>query len=299
MARSAHLLLATVLVAALAGCGDSASTGAGPATPAAPTAVANETVTATVGGRKIVGSCSGVRSGKPTVFLEVGMGAPRDSLVHVAGRLYEITQVCSYDRAGKGLSDPSARRPRPVAEVISDAYAFLAQARSQGAEPPYFLIGQSFGAELVILYAEAHPDQVAGFVAINPNPPYRTWLDRVRKVETAAEVKEFELPWPAGDNEEHVDTTTDESMLTDPLPDDLPYAVMYDAACGELPPDLQKPARCAGMLNALELTAKDLAAHGKGGVFVPVKGAGHDIQMTRADAVWSTTEAVWAKALAR
>jgi hypothetical protein len=256
MARSAHLLLATVLVAALAGCGDSASTGAGPAMPAAPTAVANETVTATVGGRKIVGSCSGVRSGKPTVFLEVGMGAPRDSLVHVAGRLYEITQVCSYDRAGKGLSDPPARRPRPVAEVISDAYAFLAQARSQGAEPPYFLIGQSFGAELVILYAEAHPDQVAGFVAINPNPPYS-------------------------------------------LPDDLPYAVMYDAACGELPPDLQKPARCAGMLNALELTAKDLAAHGKGGVFVPVKGAGHDIQVTRADAVWSTTEAVWAKALAR
>jgi pimeloyl-ACP methyl ester carboxylesterase len=213
---------------------------------------------------------------------------------HLAPR----TQVCSYDRAGKGSSDP-ASTPRPVSEVISDAHAFLAQAANQGAKPPYFLVGVSFGGEVVFLYAQAHPDQVAGFVSINPSPPYKTWLKRVRTVQTEAEIREFEEPFPRGENDEGIDTRSDESMLTDSLPADMPYAVMFDASCEELPPPLQNQKDCTRMVRLLELTAKDLAKVGKGGRYVRVKGAGHNINLTQPEVVLATVDQVWKAALGR
>jgi pimeloyl-ACP methyl ester carboxylesterase len=294
---------------AVAGCGNSTSGGDGQAQSATTAAPATPTtwkpgtsgsmeVTATVTGRKLVGVCTGRNADAPTVLLEVGMGAPRGSLQLVEQHLAPRTQVCSYDRAGKGSSDP-ASTPRPVSEVITDLDAFLTQAATQGAKPPYLLVGQSFGAEVVFLYAQAHPDQVAGFVSINPSPPYKTWLKRARTVQTEAEIQEFELPFPQGENDEGIDTTSDESMLTDPLPADLPYAVMFDEECEGLPPPLQNQKDCNRMLSLLELTAKDLAKVGKGGRYVRVKNAGHDIQVTDPDAVLATVEQIWKAALGR
>jgi pimeloyl-ACP methyl ester carboxylesterase len=252
-------------------------------------------IKATVSGREVVGQCVGRKTDALTVLLEPGMGAPRGALGVVEEHLMERTQVCSYDRAGKGGSDP-ASKPRPVSEVISDAHAFLAQAAKQGAPPPYFLVGQSFGGEVVFLYAQAHPDQVAGFVSINPGPPYKTWLRRARTVQTEAEIREFELPGARGENEEGIDARSDESMLTDPLPADLPYAVMFDEVCEGLPPPLQNKQDCTRMLRLLELTAKDLAKVGKGGRYVRVKGAGHDIQFSKPEVVLATVDQVWTAA---
>jgi pimeloyl-ACP methyl ester carboxylesterase len=300
-------LCAILLPLVLTGCGG-AQPGAQPATTpgdtGSPEASGTGTPTsaeiiAVVSGRKIVGGCTGMNSGKPTVLLEVGMGAPKEALAVVHEHLGKITQVCTYDRAGKGSSDPPSVRPRPVAEVISDTDAFLAQAAKQGAEAPYFLVGQSFGGEAVIQYAQAHPDQVAGFVSINPSPPYKTWLKRARTVQTEAEIGEFELPFFRGDNEEGINTTSNESMLTGRIPADLPYAVMFDEECGGLPPPLQNKADCRRMIDLLELTAKDLASVGKGGSYVRVQGAGHDIHDVKPDAVLSTIDKMWTKALAR
>jgi pimeloyl-ACP methyl ester carboxylesterase len=288
-----------VLTAALtvAGCGgdDPGADRSAPSTTSGPGA---HGIKATVSGRALVGQCVGHQTDAPTVLLEVGMGAPRQSLGVVEEHLAQRTQVCSYDRAGKGGSDP-ASKPRPVTEVVSDLHAFLAQAARQGATPPYFLVGQSFGAEVVFLYAQAHPDQVAGFVSINPNPPYKTWLERARTVQTEAEIREFELPFPRGDNDEGIDTRSDESMLTDPLPADLPYAVMFDERCQGLPPPLQNKQDCSRMLRLLELTARDLARVGRGGRYVRAPGAGHDIHVTRPDIVLATVDQVWEAARGR
>jgi pimeloyl-ACP methyl ester carboxylesterase len=235
-----------------------------------------------------VGQCVGRKTAAPTVVLEVGMGAPRDSLLVVEEHLRKRTQVCSYDRAGKGGSDP-ASRPRPVSEVVSDLHAFLAAVNT----PPYFLVGHSFGAQVVFLYAQAHPDQVAGFVAVNPAPPYATWLKRARTVETEAEVREFELPFPQGDNAEGINTSTGESMLTDPLPAEVPYAVMFDAYCEDLPPPLQDDKDCTRLVRLLARTDQELARVGAGGRFVWANGAGHNIQVTQPDAVLATVDRVW------
>jgi len=289
---------------AVAGCaGDSESnanpqaqsaTTAAPATPTTwkPGTSGSMEVTATVTGRKLVGQCTGLNADAPTVLLEVGMGGNRGDLSVVEEHLAQRTQVCSYDRAGKGSSDP-ASRPRPVSEVISDAHAFLAQAAKQGAKPPYFLVGQSFGAEVVFLYAQAHPDQVAGFVSINPGPPYKTWLEKARTVESEQEIKEAELPFPRGENDEGIDTRSNESMLIDPLPANLPYAVMFDEDCDG------DEAFCRRIRPPLAEVSKQLAEVGKGGRFIWVNGAGHNIHLTQPEVVLATVDQVWKAALGR
>lgn len=253
-----------VLTAALtvAGCGGD-DPGADRSAPSTTSGSGAHGIKATVSGRALVGQCVGHQTDAPTVLLEVGMGAPRQSLGVVEEHLAQRTQVCSYDRAGKGGSDP-ASKPRPVTEVVSDLHAFLAQAARQGA-----------------------------------TPPYKTWLERARTVQTEAEIREFELPFPRGDNDEGIDTRSDESMLTDPLPADLPYAVMFDERCQGLPPPLQNKQDCSRMLRLLELTARDLAKVGKGGRYVRAPGAGHDIHVTRPDIVLATVDQVWEAALGR
>lgn len=290
MWRLIVLVTVTAAAMAIAGCGES---GDGRPT-STTTTVVDRDVTATVSGRTIFGHCTGVTADAPTVVLEAGMGAPRSELDSIGARFFERTQVCTYDRAGKGQSAP-ATTPRPVAEVINDLHTFLGAV----AKPPYFLVGQSFGGEVVFVYAQAHPDQVAGFISMNPSPPYKTWLKRARTVQTKAEIEEFELPYFRGDNDEGIDTRSDERMLTDPLPADLPYAVLFDEVCDGLPPPLQNQQDCTRMLRILELTAKDLAKVGQGGRYVRVKGGGHRLYVAHLDEVMKSVEQVWSKVAAR
>jgi pimeloyl-ACP methyl ester carboxylesterase len=287
------IVLVTVAAAAMAiaGCGDGGDDGPTSTTRAT---FVDRDVTATVSGRTIFGHCTGVATDAPTVVLEVGMGNPRSELDSIFTRFAERTQVCTYDRAGKGKSSP-ATTPRPVAEVVNDLHAFLGAV----AKPPYFLVGQSIGAEVVFGYAQAHPDQVAGFISMNPSPPYKTWLKRARTVQTNAEIEKFELPYFRGDNDEGIDTRSDESMLTDPLPADLPYAVLFDEECDNLPPPLQNQKDCTRMVMLLELTAKDLAKVGQGGRYVRVKGGGHRLYVAHLDDVMKPVERVWSEATAR
>jgi pimeloyl-ACP methyl ester carboxylesterase len=86
-------------------------------------------------------------------------------------------------------------------------------------------------------------------------------------------------------------------MLTDPLPADLPYAVMFDALCDEFPPPLQNN-KCARLVHLLAQTDQDLAEVGRGGRFVWAKGAGHSIQVVQPEVVLATVDRVW-KAAAR
>jgi pimeloyl-ACP methyl ester carboxylesterase len=291
MRRLIMLVAVAAAAMAIAGCGDSDDGGPTNTTTAS---FVDRDVTVTISGRTIVGHCTGPQTDAPTVVLEVGMGAPRTELDSIGTRFVQRTQVCTYDRAGKGQSAP-ATTPRPVADVINDLHAFLGAV----AKPPYFLVGQSFGAEVVFRYAQAHPDQVAGFISMNPSPPYKTWVKRAATVETPAELREFELLWFRGENEEGIDTRSDERMLTDPLPADLPYVVMFDEACDGLPPPLQNQRDCTRMVHLLELTAKDLAEVGKGGRYVRVKGGGHRLYVARLDDVMTSVEQVWSEAAAR
>lgn len=273
-----------VLVSAFAGCGgdddDQAERAKTSASGGESSAVRD--VTAEVGGRTLNGHCRGVQKNGPAVVLESGIGSDQGQLWSVEQHLAKRTVVCAYDRAGVGESDPPPKMPRSLAEVVADLDDFITAAEL---EPPYFLVGQSAGATIVFMDAQAHPDTVAGFVSMNPVPPSKTFIAAAHRVETKSEFEE-ELAFYRGENEESIAFSTSERMLTDPLPPAMPYAVMFDENCGGAT-DF-----CGRILPPLTASMKLLAGVGEGGRFVRAKGAGHDIYSTNPELVRSTIDDV-------
>ena len=138
------------------------------------------------------------------------------------------------------------------------------------ARPPYLLVGQSMGGNVVFMYAQAHPDKVAGFVSMNPVPPAETWIKAAKKVMTKREFADERSFYRGGSDDEL--TSFLEPMLSHSLPSRMPYAVMFDEDC-EGDTDF-----CGRILRAADQrTTRSLAAVGDGGRFVRAKGAGHDI----------------------
>ncbi|MDP9301786.1 MAG: lysophospholipase [Actinomycetota bacterium] len=276
------------------GGGDTASPGTGPATTSSLSPAATGTtgepavreISVAVDGRTIAGQCEGEPSaGAPTVVLDSGMGNDRTQLRAIGDALLERTMVCSYDRAGYGASDPPASLPRPITDVVEDLHAFL----SEGDVPaPYFLIGHSQGGGNVLLFSVEHPDEVAGFVAMNPGAPCSLYLRTVAEVmsrdELQAEVENCE-----GQNPEGIDLRSQSAVLRTSLPPSMPYAVMYAFNCAG--DDFCERVRPVELRD--EAVLADL---GEGGRFVEVKGADHEIWLTDMDIVLQTIDDVWADA---
>jgi pimeloyl-ACP methyl ester carboxylesterase len=102
--------------------------------------------------------------GHPVVVLESGIAASSINWTPVQREIATFTRVCAYDRAGYAWSD-RARSPRTPEALVSELRTLL---RASGAEPPYILVGHSFGGLVVRLYATMHPQEVAGVVLVDP-----------------------------------------------------------------------------------------------------------------------------------
>lgn len=74
--------------------------------------------------------------------------------------LSKISRVFIYDRPGYGWSQPSPK-PRTSQQIVNELDALLTMANI---EPPYLLIGDSFGSYNMRLYAHQFPQKVAGIV---------------------------------------------------------------------------------------------------------------------------------------
>jgi pimeloyl-ACP methyl ester carboxylesterase len=118
-----------------------------------------------VNGHKLYVDCEG--NGTPTVLLEAGLGGDHTSWDFVQPKLVKTTRVCMYDRAGLGLS-PSDPKPRTAQEAVDDLHKLLDKA---GIDPPYVLVGHSYGGMLVHLYASEHPHDVTGVVLLDSSNP--------------------------------------------------------------------------------------------------------------------------------
>lgn len=105
-----------------------------------------------------------VGKGSPTVVFDIGVGDPAGDWSLVQPHVATFTRACSYDRAGIGFSDASSGQGSS-AEIVADMKRMLSAA---SIDPPYILVGQSYGGMNVRLYYYMHPEDVAGLVLVEP-----------------------------------------------------------------------------------------------------------------------------------
>lgn len=102
-------------------------------------------------------------SGRPPVVIDAGLSGASYDWETVAKGISAFTTVCTYDRAGYGWSDPGPQ-PRTSQQVVAELRNLLRQAKI---EPPFILLGHSWGGLNVRLYASLHPEDVAGLVLVD------------------------------------------------------------------------------------------------------------------------------------
>jgi hypothetical protein len=160
-----------------------------------------------IGGYSLAYECKG--SGSPTVILEAGYTA---SGIDTYGQtilpsLARTTRVCTYDRAGDGVSDarPDSVQPLTGATQARELHALLAAIRVGG---PYIMVGHSYGGMLSREFAALYPSEVKGMVLIDASsepeiPVYDrlhagAWVDgtvtpaRNQSIDIHATVRELE-----------------------------------------------------------------------------------------------------------
>ena len=209
-----------LLVVSLTGCagGSIPSPTASATRSLAPTAVASANVSPSLApavgeydvgsGRKLHLECIG--EGSPTIVIEVG----NDDTIHgswdaVFGPMARVSRVCAYDRANLGRSDPHPG-PRTIKDLGDDLVTLLHVAEVPG---PYVFVGGSFGGNIVGVLAANHPEEVAGLVFVDSNPPnndpaldpLRVNLTDEQYAACCADPSQYEPPFDAPENTEHID----------------------------------------------------------------------------------------------
>jgi pimeloyl-ACP methyl ester carboxylesterase len=114
-----------------------------------------------VGGFRLNIHCTG--KGGPAVVLDSGLGIPAMGWDLVQPDVEKFTQVCSYDRAGYGWSDPGPLH-RTSEQIAKELHTLLQNA---GVLPPYILVGHSFGGFNVRVYNSLYASEVAGMVLVD------------------------------------------------------------------------------------------------------------------------------------
>lgn len=119
-----------------------------------------------VGGYRLHLYCMG--EGSPTVILDAAFPAQVSNWVWVQSALSSHTQVCAYDRAGHGWSDPGPE-PRDAIQHARELHTLLTNANTSPG--PYILVGHSLGGLYVRMFADQYPDEVVGMVLIEGSHP--------------------------------------------------------------------------------------------------------------------------------
>lgn len=261
-----------------------------------------------VGGRKMHIDCTG--EGSPTVILDSGLGDSYVSWRKVQPQIAKFVQVCSYDRAGLGYSDPSTE-PR-TSEVIAKEWHALLQAAA--VPPPYIVVGHSMGGYDVRLFASIYRSEVAGMVLVDAShpdqdkrfPPELKKLDASweREAELLSYAAPFGIPRILGTCDEvplvraaecnwrsarenvaelKAFPTSAAQTAATPALGDLPLAVLShdpDKPSSDLPPDLAKPVNAEWEEMQEELA--HLSTHGTQSI---ARNSAHYIQIDRPDVV--------------
>lgn len=109
--------------------------------------------------------CEG--TGTPVAVLDVGLGGTSREWSRVQRLLSQHTEVCVYDRAGYGHSEPGPP-PRTSSRIVEELRALLERA---AVPTPYVLVGHSFGGYTAQLFAKRYAGVTAGVALIDSSHP--------------------------------------------------------------------------------------------------------------------------------
>lgn len=176
-------VVTAALVAILAGCGavparsatafPSANGLTSTAAQADPLAATPFAASVDVGDYSLYMECAG--TGSPTILFLHGIGGDRTHGDPLLQEFSDRVRVCTYDRANMGLSDDVEGVLRG-ADAANDLSALLAAADIR---PPYVFVAGSFGGLIALIYAGAHPNDVAGMVFIDASLPSDSDVDQM------------------------------------------------------------------------------------------------------------------------
>ena len=104
-------------------------------------------------------------AGDPVLVFESGLGADSRNFQILFPSLAKNIPGIAYDRNGLGESeaDSTVKTDGDVARRLHD---FLNQAK---VDPPYILVGHSYGGPLIRLFTSHYPNEVTGLVFIDPS----------------------------------------------------------------------------------------------------------------------------------
>ncbi|WP_343081392.1 alpha/beta hydrolase [Ostreiculturibacter nitratireducens] len=105
--------------------------------------------------------CTG--AGETTYVLEAGATGFAETWTWVQDALDDDARVCSYDRAGMGLSEPSPEGFQP-GQTARDLHAALTDAGEAG---PFVVVGHSLGGFFVRDFAAQFPADTAAVVLVD------------------------------------------------------------------------------------------------------------------------------------
>ncbi len=106
------------------------------------------------------------RPGTPVIVFEAGASNSLEVWRGVLPQIASIAPVVAYDRAGLGRSewDDTTPTPRHVTDRLRRVL------RQIGADPPYVLVGFSWGGMLARYFAGYYPSDIVGLVFVDPSP---------------------------------------------------------------------------------------------------------------------------------
>jgi pimeloyl-ACP methyl ester carboxylesterase len=153
-------------------------------------------------------------TGSPAVVMEIGLCGALEEWAAVQPKVARFTKVVAYDRIGA-----EDRQPRLTGEEV--ARELRAALRNAGVQPPYILVGQSFGGIYNRVFASLFPDDVAGIVLLDPSQEdFIHWMENHHPDWCIS--KRDVVDWPEGAG---IWATLDQLKLLPPLPD-VPVVVV-------------------------------------------------------------------------
>jgi pimeloyl-ACP methyl ester carboxylesterase len=110
--------------------------------------------------------------GNPAIVLEAGIAASSLNWSILQPRLAQLASTYSYDRAGLGwsASSPHECTLQRMSEDLHELVKKLAVPK------PYVLLGHSYAAYILRVYAARFPDELAGIILVDPLTP-EEWIE--------------------------------------------------------------------------------------------------------------------------